>query len=209
MAFVADADAVFDPFPVLRTPRLHLRRMVPDDADALFDVFAHEEVARFWSSARYTSRAEAEALIARVEDAYRARRGIEWGIAEGEDGRLIGKVALYRWDREHFRAQVGYALNRAFWGRGYAREAVRAAVAFAFERLGVHGVEGHCDPQNHASASLLRQLGFRQEAHYRENYLLGGTFHDTAVFCLLEQDTLRGGTVPAMAPRRTFTGETT
>lgn len=209
MAFVTDADAVFAPFPALRTPRLHLRRIVAGDADALLALFGHEEVARFWSAARYTDRADAEALIARIEAAYAERRGIEWGIAETEGGPLLGKVALHRWDRAHFRAEVGYALHPARWGRGYAREAVRAAVAFAFERLGVHGVEGHCDPANAASVSLLRQLGFRQEAHFRENFLVGGTFQDTVVFCLLEQDTLRGGTVPARPARGTHTEETT
>jgi [ribosomal protein S5]-alanine N-acetyltransferase len=59
--------------------------------------------------------------------------------------------------------ELGYALARAYWGRGFATEAGTAVVAWALERPEIHRVWAVCDAENVASARMLEKLGMRRE----------------------------------------------
>jgi RimJ/RimL family protein N-acetyltransferase len=73
------------------------------------------------------------------------------------DGRLIGGAGYYR--RRSGTAELGFWLGRDWWGRGYATEATTAVVRHGFER-GLPGFTSSHFVDNHASANVLRKLGF-------------------------------------------------
>lgn len=83
-----------------------------------------------------------------------------------ENHRMIGNVYLGK--RDFASLEIGYVLNRDYWGQGYAVEACEALLKKAFEQ-GIHRIYAECDPENTASRRLLERLGFRQEAHFRQN----------------------------------------
>ena len=109
-----------------------------------------------------------------------------------ESGKVVGNV--YCGSRDFRAKEVGCIVNERFRRRGYAADALSAVVADAF-RSGVHRVYAECDPRNERSWRLLECVGFRREAHLRQNIY----FHvdaqgepiwkDTYVYALLNEQT--------------------
>jgi RimJ/RimL family protein N-acetyltransferase len=81
-------------------------------------------------------------------------------------------------------------LDRAFWGKGYMREAMAALIDHAFRVLRLHRIEADIDPRNSASAKLLKSLHFVHEGHMRERWIVNGEICDTDFFGLLRSDWL-------------------
>lgn len=96
------------------------------------------------------------------------RMGTEEMVAvERKDShKLIGNVYLGK--REFETLEIGFVFNRNDWGKGYAAESCRALMRRAFSK-GAHRIYAECDPHNERSWRLLASLGFRREAHLKEN----------------------------------------
>ena len=78
----------------------------------------------------------------------------------GKAGELIGVTGLHP-EPEHGRARLGYWIGRPFWGQGYATEAARAAVGWAFEGLDVRRLHAESFARNPASCRVLEKIGMR------------------------------------------------
>ena len=102
-------------------------------------------------------------------------------------GELVGHVTISI-DPEHRQGEIGFMFDPAHQGRGYATEAARALVAYAFEHYGVHRVYGRLEPRNEASARVLEKLGMRREAHLIENEWVKGEWQSEAVYALLARE---------------------
>jgi ribosomal-protein-alanine N-acetyltransferase len=177
----------------LSTPRLQVRPLQPADAPALFAIHADPEFARFWSSPPWTALAQAEQLIAQDQIDLATGEHIRLGIVRKEDGALLGSCTLFKIHEGNRRAELGYGLGPAFWGAGYAQEAVRALLDFGFADaaaggLGLHRVEADIDPDNQGSAKLLERLGFSLEGRLRERWIVAGVVSDSAIYGLLQRD---------------------
>ena len=95
-------------------------------------------------------------------------------------------MGLHSWAHHHRRAEFGYDMARSFWGRGLATEAARAILAYGFATMDLHRIQAHTIADNHRSVRLLERLGFTREGTLRAFSLEDdGTFHDSAVFGLL------------------------
>ena len=170
------------------TERLVLRPLAADDAGALFAVFADPEVMRYWSSPPWTALDQASQYIAGAEQGILNGTALRLGIEVAATGQLIGQAALYSFDPQNRRCDVGYALGRAHWGHGYLGEALAAMLAHGFAGLGLNRVEADIDPRNQASARALVRLGFLHEGLMRERWIVGGEICDTAFYGLLRRD---------------------
>ncbi|HLA64569.1 MAG TPA: GNAT family N-acetyltransferase [Rhodothermales bacterium] len=178
-------DPFGDALPTLDTPRLRLRTIRPADDPALFAVFGDEEALRYWSRPPFVDVDEASAYRGKIESGFASRTLFQWGVTLRETDELIGTCTLAGWEREHRRAELGYIIARPHWRKGYASEAVRAVLAFAFGPMNIHRVEADIDPANDASRRMLEKLGFSQEGHLRERWWPYGTPADSDVFGLL------------------------
>jgi RimJ/RimL family protein N-acetyltransferase len=105
-----------------------------------------------------------------------------------EDGLLLGDLTLALRSVAHRQAEIGYVFHPDAGGRGYATEATRALVDVAFRDLGAHRVFARTDARNAPSAALLRRLGLRQEAHFREAEIFKGDWGDELVFAILDRE---------------------
>jgi [ribosomal protein S5]-alanine N-acetyltransferase len=174
----------------LHSPRLRLRALLPSDADALFAIHADPLFAQFWSSAPWTERVQAEALIADDQRDLVKGEHMRLGIERTADKVLLGTCTLFKIHPTNRRAELGYGLGPAHWGQGYAQEAVRALLDWGFGPLGLHRVEADIDPNNTASAKLLSRLGFQLEGRLRERWIVGGVVSDSAMYGLLAREWL-------------------
>lgn len=177
----------FRVFPRLSTERFALREITPDDAEALFEMYSNPEVMEYWSTLPYESIEQARELIGRIQSNLARGEGVEWAITPLDDERrLLGKCGFHRWMKPHYRAEMGYSLQREGWGQGIMGEVLRAIIAYGWREMGLHSIEAQLEPGNARSVRTLERLGFVKEGHFRENFYLGGRFTDTAVYSLLE-----------------------
>jgi ribosomal-protein-alanine N-acetyltransferase len=172
----------------LATERLVLRPLAAADAGEVFSIFSDPEVTRYWSSPPWTEMERADQYIASAAQAIASGEMLRLGLEVAATGQLIGQAALHHFDEQNRRCEVGYALARAHWGKGYVAEALAAMLGHGFAQLDLNRVEADVDPRNPASAKVLMRLGFRHEGLLRERWIVNGEICDTAFYGLLKSD---------------------
>ncbi len=148
--------------PILDTPRLHLRPFSADDVDAYAQMCADEEVMRYLRG-HPIDRDEAWREMAMLVGHWELRGFGMWAVEERESHRFIGRIGLH--DPEGWPGrELGWALVREAWGRGYATEGARAALAHAFDALSWPRAISLIHPENERSKRVARRLGMQLEA---------------------------------------------
>jgi ribosomal-protein-alanine N-acetyltransferase len=174
--------------PTINATRVSLRNMTKQDVDSLYGIFSDPEVTRYWNSPPWKNRQAAIRALAETHDGFKNREFMEWGIARQTDNQLIGTATLFNLQSNNYRAEIGFALGRAYWGSGYMQESLQALLAYAFNEMGLHRIEADVEPRNAASIKLLRRLGFREEGYLRERWLVNGEVQDALFYGLLRKE---------------------
>ena len=178
----------WETLPTIDAGRVSLRWMSETDIDALYTIFSNLEVMRYWSFPAIPDREAAAVMLREIHDGFKNRALLKWGVALRTDDAIIGTVTLYNLSFDHRRAEMGYALGRAHWGRGYMQEALHALLGFAFGVLDLHRMEADVDPRNVASIRTLERLGFQREGYLRERWQVNGEIQDALFYGLLRPD---------------------
>ncbi len=183
----------FATFPVLETERFTLRAAMPDDAAAIFRIMHDPRVTRYFGMLPMATLEEAVQRVQGFQQDFQEQSGIRWVITPRGTTQCIGTCGYWRIINPHFRAEIGYELDPAYWGQGVMTEAIAAALTFGFTTMGLHSVEAQIHPENTGSRRVLEKLGFTQEGYFRENYYdpVESRFTDTAVFSLLKATWLK------------------
>ncbi|MEO6060750.1 MAG: GNAT family protein [Thermoflexales bacterium] len=172
----------------VETPRLRLRRLESADLEAMFAYRNDPEVARYQTFSART-RDEIARMICSQQDLQPGAPGTDYQVAVGlkPDDVLIGDV-YFGVESTGRQAEIGYTLAAEFQGYGYATEAVRGVLVYAFERIGLHRVAAGADPRNLSSLRLLERLGFRREGYSPESYWDGETWTDDVRYAMLARE---------------------
>jgi hypothetical protein len=117
-----------------------------------------------------------------------AARQLRLAAVIPDSGEVIGDFSLWSGDADQAQGEIGFVVHPDHHGRGLASEAAGMLLKIGFEDAGLHRIVGQCDARNLASASLMRRLGMRQEAHFRENELIKGEWTDGLVFAMLADE---------------------
>jgi len=171
----------------ITTERLLIRPLLASDAAAVHAYKSRAEVCRYLPHGVLSL----EQVIDRIATSYARTelddegQSLSLAVQERVSGILVGDVILFWHSRTHRSGEVGYVLDPAFHGRGYALEATRAMLALGFDDLGLHRIVGRLDARNAASARLLERLGMRREAHFLGNEYLKDEWTDELVYALL------------------------
>jgi ribosomal-protein-alanine N-acetyltransferase len=148
----------------VHTDRLLLRQWRPQDREPFAALNADPEVMRHFPAA--ISRTQSDAFVEKVT-ADLARNGYGlWALEVRGTGEFIGFTGVQRPSFEaHFMpaVEVGWRLARSAWGHGYATEAARAAVAYAFEHVGLDEIVSFTVPANERSRAVMRRLGMSHD----------------------------------------------
>ena len=174
--------------PVIESSRVRLRHIENADIDSLYDIFSDAEAMRFFGSPPFAERADAVNYLADINENFQKKTLFQWGIALNSDNKIIGTSTIFSVDERNRRAEIGYALNREFWGKGYITEALNSLFRFAFEELKLHRIEADVDPRNNASIKILEKFGFQKEGYLRERWIVQGEMQDAFFYGLLKSD---------------------
>ena len=151
----------------LKTERLTLRPLVPDDAPAYAAIRYHPEVVKWMLPAPADPLEAAHAAIDRYIKGWRERRYGPWGLFR--EGRLIGHAGL-NFVPEFGETEVLWSLHPESWGHGFATEAARTALDFGFRTLDMKLIFAVTRPDNRASQAVMTRLGlaYRKNVVYRQ-----------------------------------------
>ncbi len=176
------------PTPTLQTARLLLRPVASADADVLFAMHSSAYVLRYWDSPPWSERTRADRFIAACQQMAEEGSGARVAIERASDKTFVGWCSLTRWNPDYRSASMGYCLDDAAWGNGYATEAARALLQWAFDTLNLNRVQAETDTRNTGSARVLEKLGFLREGTLREDCIVNGEVSDSWVYGLLRRD---------------------
>lgn len=171
-------------FEPLKTERLTLRPLLPQDAEALHRLVNDWEVTRTLAEIPYPyPRSLADEWIAST--AAELADGAAYHLAiTGKEGRketLVGVVGL-RIDATRRTGQLGYWVGRAYWKHGVATEAARRLTSWGFANLPLDLIVAEVTETNDASCKVLRRVGFRETGSGVRSSLTTGDEHNVRVF---------------------------
>ena len=184
---VAEVREVLKDLPTLETERLILRKMVLNDAEAVFAYASNSEVSRFTLWETHRSIEDSRAFLEFATQKYENGGEPDWGIVYRGNGCLVGACGLVNWEAEHARAEVGFVLSREYWGRGLMSEAVRAILRFGFERMNLNRIEARCIAENAASARVMEKAGMVYEGTLRQREYIKGAYRDIKLYAILKK----------------------
>jgi ribosomal-protein-alanine N-acetyltransferase len=176
-------------FKDLQSERLLLRKITGKDIPDIFEIYSNREVMLYFDD-RYAFEdiAEAEQMVSDYENAMQDQNGMRWGIILKDDGKLIGTCGFHALSDYHKRIEIGYDLNRDYWGKGIMTEALSLIIDYAFEKSEVNRIEAFVEPPNIASGALLEKLGFSMEGILREHEMCRRRLTDIQLFSLLRKE---------------------
>jgi ribosomal-protein-alanine N-acetyltransferase len=149
---------------LLKTERLVLRRWQNSDREHFAAMNADPEVMEHFPAT--LTRDESGALIDRIEARFEEYGFGLWALEIAETGQFIGFTGLSVPGFEaHFTpaVEVGWRLSRSAWGHGYASEAARRALAFAFDDLELTEVVSFTSHTNRRSQNVMRRIGMTND----------------------------------------------
>jgi len=182
---------------MISTKRLMIRRFTANDAADLYEYLSNPAVYKYEPGDPID-----------IDEAMRLSRErastSDFGAMElTNSGKMIGHIYFKQIEPLELRTwEIGYIVNPAYQGAGYATEAVAALLRREFEEKNIHRVFAHCNPENPASWKLLERVGLRREGLLRRNIFFRRgpndeeLWTDTYEYAILKEETderLRGG----------------
>jgi len=175
--------------PSILTDRLLLRAFVPSDGPTVERLAGAREVADTTLALPhpYPVGGGAEWIGTHAE-AWKRRERLTLAICDrAMPDEVIGAIAL-RISEIHQHGEIGYWIGAEHWGNGYATEAAKALVAYAFDELRLHRVQARHFRRNPASGRVMQKLGMTLEGIHRDAYLRWGRFEDTVLYGILASE---------------------
>ena len=143
---------------ILETARLSLREFTPADVNALEAVLGDPIAMQYYPAA--FNRNEVEEWIERNVERYQRDGYGLWAMLLRKTGDLIGDCGCYLREMEgRSSVEIGYHVRRDLWGNGYATEAARACMRYAFDKLGLDRVISLIRPENRQSVRVAEKNG--------------------------------------------------
>ena len=181
-------DELFANYKTLESDRLLLRPITLDDTSDLFEIYSNKEVMLYFDDREaFKDISEAEKMAKDYVEALKNKWSMRWGIVLKETGKLIGTCGFHAISDYDKRIEIGYDLNRDYWGKKVMKEALSMIISFAFENSDVNRIEAFVEPPNTASHMLLERLGFVMEGTLRKHEMCRGELIDIEILSLLRE----------------------
>ncbi|MBO4907970.1 MAG: GNAT family N-acetyltransferase [Lachnospiraceae bacterium] len=182
-------EELFRKYKEIESDRLLLRHMTSQDVNDLFEIYSNKEVMLYFADrAAFTDISEAEKMISGYNEGLQNKWEMRWGIVLKESGKLIGTCGFHAISDYDKRIEIGYDLNRDYWGKKIMKEALSLIIDFAYKESDVNRIEAYVEPPNVSSRTLLERLGFVLEGTLRKHEMCRGELIDIQILSLLRED---------------------
>ncbi len=169
--------------------RVYLRALEPDDYKTSIQWRRDDQI---WSQLGGCKYFVSEVHEKRwVEEAIFDPNNIRLAICLKENNKHIGNIYIVDINHNARRGNSQIIIgDRESWGKGYASEAYRLLLDYAFKEKGFHRIAAHVLESNKASIALHLKCGFTQEGVFRKSIFKNGEWKDQIIFSILEEEYL-------------------
>ncbi|MBE6688334.1 MAG: GNAT family N-acetyltransferase [Ruminococcaceae bacterium] len=175
-------------FPVLETPRLTLRQLLPRDKDDMFEYAQNPEITKYllWyehENVQFTAK-----YLKYLQPRYRRGEYHDWAIVNNEENKMIGTAGFVTFDTENNAAEIGYVISHKYHNLGYATEAVKRIINFGFEELALNRIFARHIAGNDASGRVMQKCGMTFEGIQRSSMYIKERYRDIALYAITRED---------------------
>ena len=176
----------------LETKHLLIRDHIADDLQPFHALVSDKEVMRYlpdiYCASIEGSERNLQTSIAEIHAAHRTK--YFFAILERKSEQFVGAIGLLLRPepKQNSRGNLGYFINKPFWGKGYTTEAAKAVLHFAFEDLGLHKVTTGCLRENAGSEAVMKKCGMIKEAELVQHSYHEGQWKDRVMYRLLKSE---------------------
>ncbi|MFJ7746457.1 GNAT family N-acetyltransferase [Peribacillus sp. NPDC097295] len=167
----------------MESERIILRPVSLDDAEDMYEYTSDEETTRFL----YDQHKDLNQTRNFIANYFLEEPIGKYAIVLKENNKMIGAIE-FRVHESSKCGELGYTLNRNFWGKGYMTEAGKSIMELAFHVLDLERVFAECDVINGASGKVLDRLGMKCEGIHRKSHMTKGTLLDSAYYSILKEE---------------------
>ena len=167
----------------IESERIILRPVSLDDAEDMFEYTSDEETTRYL----YDKHKDLDQTKNFIANYFLEEPIGKYALVLKENNKMIGAIE-FRVHESNKCGELGYTLNRNFWGKGYMTEAGKAILELAFNVLNLVRVFAECDVINRASGKVLDRLGMKCEGIHRKSHMTKGTLLDSAYYSILKEE---------------------
>ncbi len=173
----------------LHTPRLLLRRIQMEDAQAMYDNWASDpEVTKFLTWPTHSSVAITKQVIQSWQQDLTKLDHYQWIILCKDTSTAIGTIAVVELDEHTQKAEIGYCIGTAWWHQGYTSEALGAVINYLFAQVGINRIQARHDPRNQNSGAVMRKCGMQYEGTMRQSDKNNQGICDASYYGLLRSE---------------------
>jgi len=151
----------FNPFPILQTKRLTLRRLKSKDAPEVYFLRTDPLVNKYIKRPITKDITAAQNFITKINTGIDNNENIYWPITLSGEDQMLGAISLWHFSEDKKIAEVGYDLHPTIQGKGYMSEALSCVLDYGFEKLKLDMITAYTHHENINSIKLLKKNGFR------------------------------------------------
>lgn len=170
---------------VIKTNNLLMRPMKGTDIHHVFDGLSHPEVIRYYGVS-FATLEETQVQMDWYATIEKEKTGQWWAVCDPDDQHFYGAIGFNDIHPLHQRAEIGFWLLPAFWGKGIMPEATLAVMTYAFENLGLHRLYAYVESENQNSKKVLVKIGFVYEGTMKECEMKNGKWIDLEMYAILD-----------------------
>ena len=178
----------FDKVPVIQTDRLLIREFTQNDIDDIFEYASIPEVTKFLPWETHKSIVDTNDFLEMSKNMFMISDNIDWAIELKSEKKVVGGIAIRKWNDENHCADIGYVLSKKYWNQGIITEALKAVIKFGFEELKANRVEAHCDENNIGSYKVMEKTGMKYEGTLREKINFKGKYVNMKFYSILKSE---------------------
>ncbi|RST59994.1 N-acetyltransferase [Siminovitchia terrae] len=166
----------------ITTERLLIRQFKQDDFPFVYAYVSDEETMHYLPEDTFT-----EGDTIKFIEKHRRDNPEAFSVVLLETNEVIGHIIFEIYFGKHT-YEIGWVFNKMFHGNGYATEAARAIIAYAFETLNLHRVVATCQPENTASYRVMEKIGMRREGFFKQCIPYKDTWWDEYSYAILQPE---------------------
>ena len=173
----------------LETERLLLRKISVNDAEAMYNNWASDDiVTKYVTWPTHQSVEDSKEILKMWESEYEQDNCYRWAIELKEEKKLIGDIDVCRISEVNETAEIGYCISRDYWNRGIVTEAAKKVVEYLLKEAGFYRIEAQHHLDNPASGKVMQKIGMKYEGVIRGARIVKGEHIDVAMYSILKID---------------------
>lgn len=167
----------FNPFPIIKTENLLLRKMTLDDKNDIFQMRKDPRMHEYTDTKPDKTLEETEDYIEKMLKGINLNKWIIWAIEHKESNIVIGTISIWNIDKGRRKAELGYGIVPEYQGKGLMKEALLSVVDYGFNIMKLKSLEAYTEENNIRSLKLLEKCKFKlvdkaaEQAYFKEGML--------------------------------------